>query len=63
MRLVDEWIPIGGGDTFVSIEGVFWRTEYDQTAEPGSPRVGDGWLNDKNQNFIYLDKWIVLTGG
>lgn len=63
MRLVDEWIPISGGDSFSSNEGVFVRTEFDQTSEPGSPRVGDGWLNDNNQNYIYLDKWIVLTGG
>ena len=63
LRLIEEWIPIGGGDPFSAIVGIYWRTEYDQTSEPGSPSPGDGWLTDVGQSSIYLDKWVTLVGG
>jgi hypothetical protein len=63
LRLVDEWLPIAGGSPFGATEGIFWRNSLDQTAEPSSPEIGDIWIADTNQAYIYTDTWLSLVGG
>jgi len=63
----NEWCPIAGGNTINSyVEGVYWRSQIVQEAEPSAINqvTGKIWIKESiNQTFIYLDFWQPVTGG
>ena len=62
LRLVDEWLPIAGGNSFSATEGIFWRNSFDQTSEPTNT-VGNIWITDINQAYIFTNEWLAIVGG
>lgn len=62
LRLVDEWLPIVGGDSFSVTEGIFWLHSFDQTAEPTN-QAGNIWITDADQSLIFTSEWLPIVGG
>ena len=63
LYLSNEWtVILSAGKAITATPGIYWRELLDQTAEPTGQNVGDGWLSDANQAYMYLDDWYPWAG-
>lgn len=57
-------LPSSGQGSLSIADGTYFRSVTESTTPPGSPLIGDIWLQtDQNAYWIYLGQWTPFAGG